>query len=203
MSTGAEPHRIGDRYELGELLGGEPAAGLPGDVARADGGENCLGLQGSKVLLGLTRDQFGQQPLEPVDGLHSGSGEFVAAVLEGHSFDAERRANEIRDEARVGFVGDGQQSELDAFVDLTKMAVAVNCWFVPLAMDGLAGAISIDCTSDAVTVTSVSASTLWNEAETVALPCSTAVSRPLLPAWLPTVATDGADETQLASAVTS
>jgi len=33
-----------DRYEVGELLGGDPAAGLAGDVARAHASEHPLGL---------------------------------------------------------------------------------------------------------------------------------------------------------------
>jgi hypothetical protein len=49
-----------NRGQVGELLGGDPASGLARDVARADGREDRLGLQGSQVLLGLTGDQLGQ-----------------------------------------------------------------------------------------------------------------------------------------------
>ena len=57
-----------------------PAAGLAGDVAGADRGEHRLGLTGGDVLLRLSREQFGQQPLEPVDGLDPAPGQLLAAV---------------------------------------------------------------------------------------------------------------------------
>ncbi len=41
----------------------------------------------------------------------------VASHLEGKSPDMRRRARDLRDEARVGFVGDAGQQELEAFVD--------------------------------------------------------------------------------------
>jgi hypothetical protein len=49
-----------DRDQLGQLLGCDPAAGLAGDVTRADRGEHRLGLAGGDVAVGLTRREFAQ-----------------------------------------------------------------------------------------------------------------------------------------------
>jgi hypothetical protein len=43
-----------DRDQVGELLGSYPAAGLPGDSARARRSQDGLGLQGGEIPLRLT-----------------------------------------------------------------------------------------------------------------------------------------------------
>jgi hypothetical protein len=48
-----------DRGQLGQLLGGDAASGLPGDVTWADVGEHLLGLAGGDVALGLAGEQRG------------------------------------------------------------------------------------------------------------------------------------------------
>ena len=58
-----------DRDQVGQLVRGDAAAGLPGEVARTDAGEDRLGLQGGDVLLRLARGELGEQSLQPVDGL--------------------------------------------------------------------------------------------------------------------------------------
>jgi len=55
---------------------------LLGDVARTDAGEHHLGLQRGDVAFGLTRQQFGEQGLEPVDGLNTPPGQRFASVGE-------------------------------------------------------------------------------------------------------------------------
>jgi hypothetical protein len=47
-----------DPGELGDHLGGEPAAGLAGDVTRADGGQQLPGLRRGQELLRPAREQF-------------------------------------------------------------------------------------------------------------------------------------------------
>ena len=59
-----------------------PSAGLAGDVAGPDCGEDCFGLQGGEVPVALPGDQLGEQPVEPVHGLHPQVGQLVAAVGE-------------------------------------------------------------------------------------------------------------------------
>ena len=71
-----------DGDQVGELLGGHPAAGLAGDVAGPDSGEHRLGLQGGEVSFALAGEQLGEQPLEPVDGLDALAGQLVASVGE-------------------------------------------------------------------------------------------------------------------------
>ena len=44
--------------------------------------QHCLGLQGGQVTFCLAGDQFGQQPLEPVDGLDPATGERFATIGE-------------------------------------------------------------------------------------------------------------------------
>jgi len=55
---------------------------LPGDVAGTDAGEHHLGLQRGYVAFCLTRQQLGEQGLEPVDGLNAPPGQCFAAVGE-------------------------------------------------------------------------------------------------------------------------
>ena len=57
-----------------------PAPCLPGDVARLDGGEDLLGLAGGDVPLGLSRYEFRQEPVQPVDELDPGPAQLGAAV---------------------------------------------------------------------------------------------------------------------------
>ena len=45
-----------DRDQVGQLLGGDPAAGLPGQVPGPHRGQDRLGLQRGQVLLALSRD---------------------------------------------------------------------------------------------------------------------------------------------------
>ena len=71
-----------DRDQVGDLLGGHPAAGLAGDVTGPDGGEHGLGLGGGQVAFALARQQFAEQALQPVDRLDPLAGELVAAVGE-------------------------------------------------------------------------------------------------------------------------
>ena len=63
-----------------DQLGGEPAAGLAGQVARPDGREQRAGLRRGQELLRPAGQQFQQQPVQPVDGLGAGPAELVAAV---------------------------------------------------------------------------------------------------------------------------
>jgi hypothetical protein len=55
-------------------------AGPPGDVPGADGGQQRLGLRGGEEPWCTGRNQFQQQPVQPVDGAGAGAGEFIAAV---------------------------------------------------------------------------------------------------------------------------
>ena len=71
-----------DRDELGELFGGDPSSGLPGQVPGSDGGEHAFGLSGGDVLLRLPGKEFRKQGLEPVDGLYPTPGEGFAAFDE-------------------------------------------------------------------------------------------------------------------------
>lgn len=52
--------------QLGELLRGDPPAGLPGDVTQTDRGEQRLRSICGDVLLRLSREQFREPRLEPV-----------------------------------------------------------------------------------------------------------------------------------------
>ena len=53
-----------DPLEVADQLGGDPPTGLAGDVARADRGQQGLGLGGGQVLLRTARDQFQQQVVD-------------------------------------------------------------------------------------------------------------------------------------------
>jgi hypothetical protein len=64
----------------GELLDGEPAACLAGQVSGSHGSEDRLGLQGGDVLLRLPRGELGEQPVQPVDGLDPSSGQFLTVI---------------------------------------------------------------------------------------------------------------------------
>jgi hypothetical protein len=56
-----------DAFQVGDQLGGDPAAGLPGRVPRPDPGQQRLGLGRGQGLLGPARDQVGQQLVELAD----------------------------------------------------------------------------------------------------------------------------------------
>ena len=71
-----------DRDQFGELVGGDASAGLAGDVTGADGGQHGLGLTGGDVAFRLSRQEFGQQRLESVDGLDPAPGQCFASVGE-------------------------------------------------------------------------------------------------------------------------
>lgn len=62
------------------VLGDEPLEGLADRVAGARRGQDRLGLQRGQVLLALSRNQFRQQPVQPVDALHLRLRQLVAAV---------------------------------------------------------------------------------------------------------------------------
>jgi hypothetical protein len=68
LGGGFDLRRDGDHF--GELLEREPLAGLAGQVPGSHTGEDRFGLQRGDVLLGLSWNEFGQQPLQPVDRLH-------------------------------------------------------------------------------------------------------------------------------------
>lgn len=71
-----------DRDQLRQLLRRDPAPGLHGDVTRADGREQRLGLQRRDVLLRLSRKQFSEERLEPVEVWTPAPGQRFAAVGE-------------------------------------------------------------------------------------------------------------------------
>src|SRR5665811_570770 len=68
------------RDELGQLLDREPSPGLAGQVPGPYRGEDCLGLQSGEVLLPVPRDELGQEPMQPVDGLDPLPCEFFTAI---------------------------------------------------------------------------------------------------------------------------
>lgn len=72
------------------------------------------------------------------------------------------------------------------------MPVAANCWFVPAAMDGLAGVTVMDVNEAAVMLTVVDPVTEPDIAEIVADPTATAVTDPVAEM----LANVGADEPQ-------
>ena len=59
-----------------------------------------------------------------------------------------------------------------------KVPVAVNCCVVPFAMDGFAGVTAIDCSTAAVTVSTVEPVTPLSVALMVLVPLLTPVARP-------------------------
>ena len=81
------------------------------------------------------------------------------------------------------------------------MPVAVSCTVVPLAMEGPVGVTAIETSSAGVTVTAVVPETPAKVAVIVVLPTPLPVTRPWLPAELPTAATEGAEEVQVTKAV--
>ena len=86
--------------QLCELLRGDATSGLSCDVAGTDAGEHHLGLQGSDVLLGLAWEQFGEQCLEPVNGLDPAPGQRLTAV--GEQAHRLQLTVDLQDAQRVG-----------------------------------------------------------------------------------------------------
>ena len=66
--------------QLGDQLRGEPAAGLARDVARADRGQQVLGLRGGQELLRPAGKQLQQQPVQAVDRLRAGHAQLITPV---------------------------------------------------------------------------------------------------------------------------
>jgi hypothetical protein len=79
--------------------------------------------------------------------------------------------------------------------------VAVNCWVVPIAIEGVAGVIAIETSAAAVTVSEVDPLTEPEVAVIVALPCATVVAKPTVEPALLIVATVGVSELHCAVAV--
>jgi hypothetical protein len=69
-----------DAFQLGDQLGGEPPAGLAGNVTRPGGREQGTGLCRGQESLRPAGHQVQQQPVDPVDGLGAGPAELVAPV---------------------------------------------------------------------------------------------------------------------------
>jgi hypothetical protein len=82
-----------------------------------------------------------------------------------------------------------------------KIPKAVNGTLVPLARERPAGVTAIEVSTADVTVTAVVPDTPPRVAVIVALPAPIPVTRPWLPGALLTVASDGAEETQVTNAV--
>ena len=59
------PGLLAGRLELAGQPGGEPAAGLAGQVPRPDGGDQRAGLPGGAELLGPAGQQLQQEPVQP------------------------------------------------------------------------------------------------------------------------------------------
>ena len=73
-------HLLLDRDHLGELLEREPFTRLADRVAWPHRGQDRLGLERGDVLLRLSWNQFGQQPVQPVDRLDLRLGQLVPPV---------------------------------------------------------------------------------------------------------------------------
>ena len=82
-----------------------------------------------------------------------------------------------------------------------KVPVAVSCAVVPFAIEGFAGVTAIEVRTAEVTVTVLAPDTPPRVAVIVALPTPIPVTRPWLPGASLTVASDGAEETQVTNAV--
>jgi hypothetical protein len=71
-----------DRDQLGKLLDGDTPSGLPSDVARPDAGKHGLGLTGGDIAFRLSRQQFCEQSLEPIDSLDPPASQCFTAIGE-------------------------------------------------------------------------------------------------------------------------
>jgi hypothetical protein len=76
------PGLLAGGLEFAGQLDGEPAAGLSGQVARLDGGDQRAGLPGGAELLGPAGQQLQQEPVQPAGDLGACLAELVAAVGE-------------------------------------------------------------------------------------------------------------------------
>ena len=83
------------------------------------------------------------------------------------------------------------------------MPVAVNCSFVPEAIEGLAGVTEIETRTGVTTVRVVEPEMFPEVAVIVVIPAATAVAIPFDPAALLIVATEPAEELQITDAVMS
>jgi hypothetical protein len=71
---------LSNATKVGQVLDRNPSPGPASDIAGTHRGEDRLGLQGGDVLLCHPGDQFGQQPLQPVHGLHPLASDLLAAL---------------------------------------------------------------------------------------------------------------------------
>ena len=69
-----------DRDQLSDLFRGESAAGLAGQVPRTHRSQDSLRLSSGDVLLALSRNELGQQPVYPVHCLDPGPAQLGAPV---------------------------------------------------------------------------------------------------------------------------
>ena len=70
------------RCQVLQFLGGHPAAGLPGQVARAHPGQQSLVLADRFLHRRTAGDQIQEQPVQPVEGLGPGAGQLITAVAQ-------------------------------------------------------------------------------------------------------------------------
>lgn len=84
-----------------------------------------------------------------------------------------------------------------------KVPIAVNCWVVPFAIDGLVGVTAIETKVAFVTTKLAAPDTESNVAVIVVEPEDTPVARPLLPGALEIVALPVFDEDQITEFVRS
>ena len=96
-------------------------------------------------------------------------------------------------------VAEAQVTRLVRFrVDLSvRVPMAVNCWLLPLATEGLAGVTAMETNAAAVTVSTVEPVTPPSLALIAAVPVPAAVARPCEPAALETAATEVVADAQV------
>jgi len=104
-----------DPLQLRDQFRGQLAAGLAHQVTRTDGGQQGFGLGRGQERLGPARDQFDQQPVQPVDREGAGGSELVTSVhqqpqrdcraIDLHGAKTWRAQRDQRDRVRVGGVG--------------------------------------------------------------------------------------------------
>jgi hypothetical protein len=94
MSIRCEPRHLDRGLELGfhalelgvqavhilQFFGGHPAAGLPGQVAGPDSGQQSLVLAGGFLHRRTPGEQVQEQPVQPVQALVAGAGQFITAA---------------------------------------------------------------------------------------------------------------------------
>ena len=69
-----------DGLELTDQLGRELAAGAAGQVPRTHRGQQRPGLERGQVPFRAAADEFGEQPVQPVEGLRAAAGQLVPPV---------------------------------------------------------------------------------------------------------------------------